>query len=273
MQKEIKNGRFTGANDKLSLFDLVIPNNWNNVLIIFIHGFMGYKDWGAWNLVSDYFTSHNYAFLKYNVSHNGGTIDNPIDFDDLVSFSKNNYLKEVQDFEAILHYIENEFEEMPEIYVIGHSRGGGIALLQSDNKSVHKIVTWAAISRIDTRFPKGEQLEEWKKKGVYYRKNGRPNQEMPHLYSQYENFIQNKDRLDIPKYCKNTTTPTLVIHGDNDSSVSIQEGKEIAEWLSTDLVVIKDTQHTFDSKQPWESEKLPEKLQEVCEKTLVFFEE
>jgi len=271
MQKEIRNGIFTGANGKDSLFDLVIPHNWNNQLVIFIHGYMGYKDWGAWNLVSNYFTDNNFGFLKYNVSHNGGTIENPIDFDDLESFSENNYSKEIEDFEAILQYVRDNFENTPKINVIGHSRGGGIALLQSDNKFVNKIATWAAISRIDTRFPKEKELEEWKNKGVYFRKNGRTNQNMPHLYSQYENFIKNKERLDIPKHCKNSTTPTIVIHGDNDTSVPIEEGKEIAKWLGTDLLVIKDAQHTFDSKQPWKTHELPEKLEEVCANTCAFF--
>ena len=62
---------------------------------------MGYKDWGCWNLVEQFFIENNYAFLKYNVSHNGGTIENPIDFDDLNAFSENNYSKEIEDFEAI----------------------------------------------------------------------------------------------------------------------------------------------------------------------------
>jgi len=271
MQKEIKNALFKGANNKTSLYDLVIPNQWNGKLIVFIHGYMGYKDWGAWNLVSDYFTNESFGFLKYNVSHNGGTIENPIDFDDLEAFAENNYSKEVQDFEAIIDLISKELEKKPEIFVIGHSRGGGIALLQSRNNAVNKIATWAAISRIDTRFPADEKLEHWKKNGVYYRKNGRTNQEMPHNYSQYENFIQNKDRLDIQSHCLNSKTPTLVIHGDKDTSVTINEGKEIAQWLKTNLEIIEEAQHTFESKQPWNLDDLPLKLEIVCQKTLDFF--
>ncbi len=126
MQKEIKNAVFKGANGKNSLYDLAIPNQWNGKLIIFIHGYMGYKDWGAWNLVSDYFSNQSFGFLKYNTSHNGGTIENPIDFDDLDAFAENNYSKEVHDFEGIIQVVQEEFEISPEIYIIGHSRGGGI---------------------------------------------------------------------------------------------------------------------------------------------------
>ena len=80
MQVRTTNAVYTGASNRKSLYDLCIPENWNNKIIIFIHGYMGYKDWGCWNLVSDFFTNEKYGFLKYNVSHNGGTIEKPIDF-------------------------------------------------------------------------------------------------------------------------------------------------------------------------------------------------
>ena len=121
----MNNKIYTGASNKQSLYDISIPAQWNNKIIIFIHGYMGYKDWGCWNLVSDFFSSENYAFLKYNVSHNGGTLSNPIDFSDLESFAENNYIKEIQDFEAIVKIVNSEFNSNPEIYIIGHSRGGG----------------------------------------------------------------------------------------------------------------------------------------------------
>lgn len=271
MKKDINNAIFTGAENKKSLYDLAIPNDWNGKLVIFIHGYMGYKDWGCWNLVQDFFTQNQYGFIKYNVSHNGGTIENPIDFDDLASFSQNNYLKELQDFEAITNLVQSEFDEMPEIYVIGHSRGGGISLLQSDNGLVSKIVSWAGISSIADRFPTGDDLIEWQEHGYYYRKNGRTGQTMPHKYTQYENFLKYEQRLNIENYCKNSTTPTLVIHGENDTSVPLTEGENIAKWLETKLHIIPGTQHTFDSSQPWDKLEMPAALNQACQLTLDFF--
>ncbi|MCH2230127.1 MAG: prolyl oligopeptidase family serine peptidase [Crocinitomicaceae bacterium] len=271
MNKEIKNALFTGANNKESLYDLSIPSKWNGKLVIFIHGYMGYKDWGCWNLVQGFFTKNQFGFIKYNASHNGSTIENPIDFDDLASFGQNNYVKELQDFEAITNLVQDEFDEMPEIYVIGHSRGGGISLLQSSNGLVSKIVSWAGISSISDRFPKGKDLKEWQEHGYYYRKNGRTGQTMPHSYSQYESFLNYEQRLNIENYCKNSTTPTLVIHGENDTSVPLQEGEHIASWLETKLKIIPGTQHTFDSYQPWGKSEMPTALTQVCQLTLDFF--
>ncbi len=273
MQKHLKNQVFTGSNGKKSVYDLAIPEQWNGILIIFLHGYMGYKDWGCWNLVSDYFTVRSFGFLKYNVSHNGGTLDNPIDFDDVESFSRNTYMREIEDFQAILAEVEKSFDQIPVIYLIGHSRGGGIALLQSDNGFVKKTATWAAISDIGSRFPSGKEFNAWREDGYYFKKNGRTNQQMPHHFSQYESFLANKDRLNIMNYCKNSVIPTLVIHGTHDTSVKPKEGKDIARWLDTDLILIENEQHTFGSSQPWEKDVLPDGLEQVCVKTYRFFED
>ena len=53
----LKNAVFTGFKERKSPFDLEIPDSFNGKVIVFCHGFMGYKDWGCWNLVQDYFVS------------------------------------------------------------------------------------------------------------------------------------------------------------------------------------------------------------------------
>lgn len=270
LDTSVQNQIYKGAKGKESLYDFQIPQNWNKKLILFMHGYMGYKDWGCWDLVQSYFVDRDFGFLKYNASHNGGTVSNPIDFDDLESFSNNSYSNEIEDFEAILELVRSHFNEFPEIYLIGHSRGGAVALLQSKNEHVSKICSWAGVATVD-RFPTGDDLEEWKNNGVRYGKNGRTMQSMPHSYDQYVDFITNKDRLDIEAYCRNSKVPTLIVHGDKDTSVNISEGKTLSEWLDTDLQVIYNTQHTFDSSQPWSEDSMPDALRKTCEITLNFF--
>ena len=86
---ELKNNTYHGADGKESLIDLEIPKAFNGQIIIFIHGFMGFKDWGAWHLVQHFFTKMGYGFCKFNTTHNGGTIKNGIDFPDPKSFGQN----------------------------------------------------------------------------------------------------------------------------------------------------------------------------------------
>lgn len=267
----IKNHIFKGANGKESLLDLQIPESFSGKLIVFVHGYMGFKDWGCWEMVQDYFLNLGFGFCKYNVSHNGCTTADEFNFTDLEAFSRNNYTKECDDLKSVINFLTDQLHPLPEIFLSGHSRGGGIALLGSDNPKIKKLTTWAAISDIGRRFPTGEALENWKNEGFYMRLNGRTNQEMPHAYAQYEDFLANSDKLNIENAAKKMDKPWLILHGDEDTTVSIDEGKELANWSNRELRVITGANHTFGSAHPWKGNKLPEKLAETCRLTAEFF--
>lgn len=167
--------------------------------------------------------------------------------------------------ECIIELAQNEVKDIDEIILLGHSRGGGMVLLQSQHPSISKIIALAPISDIGKRFPVGDALEKWKSEGVYFRTNGRTQQEMPHEYSQYEDFVQNEDRLNIEYYCKHAHVPIFVIHGEDDTSVRMEEGEAIASWTRTPIIRIPNEQHTFGAKQPWNESGLPNGLKTVCE--------
>lgn len=273
MQKVSRtNEVFIGANGRESLLDVTIPEIWNKKLIVFSHGYMGYKDWGAWNLMQDYFVEHHFGFLKYNVSHNGGTVENGIDFPDLDAFSMNSYSKEMHDMEAILEYVKLNVDGVRQIYLLGHSRGGGMVLLQSHHPKVSKIAALAPISDISKRFPPIAELKDWQTTGMRYKQNGRTKQQMPHHYSQFEDFIRNQARLNIEETVRESKVPICVIHGEADPAVHISEGEAIAKWAGVDLIRIPNEQHTFGANQPWTEKKLPLGLEKVCEHLLAFFE-
>ena len=106
-------------------------------IVIFCHGYKGFKDWGAWGLVAKEFAKEEIFFVKFNFSHNGGTIENPIDFLDLEAFSENNYSKELDDLNDVLDFVlsnKNQYASeinSADVTVIGHSRGGGISIIKA----------------------------------------------------------------------------------------------------------------------------------------------
>ena len=88
------------------LWDAYFNNNSKQKpLVIFCHGYKGFKDWGAWNLMAERFAEAGFFFVKFNFSHNGGTLEQPIDFPDLEAFGNNNYTKELDDLDALLNWI------------------------------------------------------------------------------------------------------------------------------------------------------------------------
>jgi pimeloyl-ACP methyl ester carboxylesterase len=271
---DFKNKIFEGSAGRKSLFDCSIPKD-ARAVIIFIHGYKGFKDWGAWNLMQDFFVKEKIGFVKFNLSHNGGTIDEPIDFPDLDAFGENRYTYEINDCEVIIketeRMISQECELNIPIYLLGHSRGGGVAILTgAKNEDVKAIFTLASISTIENRFPKGQDLIDWKDNGVYFVQNARTKQEMPHFYSFYEDFEENKESLNISKVLNELTKPLFAIHGDMDTSVSISEGQRIAHEANTDLIIIKGADHTFGAKHPWDSLELPEDLLTAAEKIVLY---
>lgn len=276
--KRMRNMRIRGRHEKDILADaFYLENGVKKNVVLFCHGYKGYKDWGAWDLVAESFAVHNFFFIKMNFSHNGGTVEQPIDFPDLEAFGQNNFIKELDDLETVIDWIfsgEIAQDEMNQenVSLIGHSRGGGIVLLKaSEDPRVRNVVTWAGVSDFGSRFPEGEVLEEWKNNGVAYVHNARTKQEMPHYFQFFTTFKENESRLTIKNAASALNIPYLIIHGDLDETVPIEEAKNLNQWnKNSKLHFIKGANHTFGSSQPWQSESLPEHLKATVQTTLKF---
>jgi pimeloyl-ACP methyl ester carboxylesterase len=267
----IENGHYIGSNERKSLYDLHIPEHFNGKLVVFVHGYKGFKDWGPWNLVDYEFTSAGFGFAKFNLSHNGGNHIYAKDFPDLEAFSKNTYSKEVDDIIHFMNHLESLQLPKHSIHLIGHSRGGGVGLIAAaEDSRIDSITTWAAISSIEKRMPTGDQLEAWRKEGVRYELNSRTHQQMPILFSMYEDFASNKERLNIQRACTQIKIPRMVIHGSADESVKIEEGRALAEWLNVPLIEIPGANHTFGGVHPMIEYALPKDLKTVVDLTMGF---
>lgn len=276
--KTIKNIEIQGNHNKPILADIFYnKNEVPKKIVIFCHGYKGYKDWGAWNLVADAFAKQDVFFIKMNFSHNGGTKDQPIDFPDLEAFGQNNFIKELDDLDSVISWIYNSDTykkdiNKQDITLIGHSRGGGIVLLKSavDNR-ISRVITWASVSDFASRFPSGEQLEIWRKNGVAYITNARTKQEMPHYFQFYTNFKEHESSLTIKTAVNSLSIPYLILHGSKDETVTLKEAQLLNSWNpTTQLSVIDEADHSFGSSQPWESSTLPEHLAIVFEQSAHF---
>ncbi|MDG1849438.1 MAG: prolyl oligopeptidase family serine peptidase [Flavobacteriales bacterium] len=240
--------------------------------IIYVHGYKGFKDWGASNMVADAFANHGFFYLKFNFSHNGVTTENPVDFVDLEAFGNNNFEIELNELGLVIDWLESsELDvDLSRLAVIGHSRGGGITLLRTaQDYRIKKAITWASVCDFKRRFP--TELTDWKETGVQYVYNGRTLQMMPLYYQFYDNFEKHIDKLDILENCSSINSPLLIIHGTKDTAVDFCEADEIQSQVNgSKLVKIENAGHTFGAVHPYKNNKLTSELIQVIDASVGF---
>jgi len=278
MMKKMDNIIIDGSLDKSILIDVnFIANKIPKQVVVFCHGFKGFKDWGPFNKISNYFAQKDIVFVKFNFSFNGTTTSDPINFDDLKAFGNNNFCKELDDLSLVLDWIENCHElkgeiDVSKISLFGHSRGGSIAMLKSaEDRRVRKVISWASPSNFLDRLPKNEKLAKWKELGVAYIYNGRTKQNMPMYFQFYENCITFAKRLNIQNAVANMSIPHLLVHGSEDPTVLPIEAVNIKSWnTNIQLHIIDGANHVLGGFHPYDLEEFPKDLKEAIDVTINF---
>jgi len=273
-----KNFTLKGSNGLPIVIDAFFkPDQSPKPVVVFCHGYKGFKDWGAWNLVAEHFAENDFFFVKFNFSHNGGTPEQPIDFPNLEAFAQDNYTKHLHDLQCVIDWLvsDNRFAaniNAQQIHLIGHSRGGGIVLLKANQeKKVSTVTTWAGVSDFASRFPSGEKLTQWQKDKVYYVENGRTKQQMPHDIQFYEDFIEHREDLDISNAVQNLKIPQLIIHAKKDTSVKVKEAEQLKRWNSNaKIFLLEESNHVFDTQHPWEKDEMSASLKQIVNKSIHF---
>lgn len=269
------NFSLSGSDGKLIIGDITFDEkNPNTPIMLFVHGFKGFKDWGAHNLVARYFASNGYRYIKFNLSHSGVPVDDPKDVTDMDAFASNTVSKELFDLNAVLDFIEQAYGSGTKVNLIGHSRGGGLSIIEAANDlRINKLITWSAIADFNSLWKK-EQEAEWKKTGKIFVTNARTKEQMPLNVTLLEDMEENADTLNIVDAAKRINIPWLIIHGDDDVNVPFETAQTLAEANpGSRLVKIEGANHVYGATQPYTNETLPPLLFKVCEKVLTFINE
>ena len=244
--------------------------------IILVHGFKGFKDWGYAPYFGKFFAEKGYFVITFNFSHNG-IGENNFEFTELAKFANNTFTREITELEDVVKaYQDNLFGEVqnPKIGLIGHSRGGAIALLTASRlKNVKAISTWGSVATLD-RYSE-RQKENWRKKGFFSVMNMRTKQEMRLNISLLEDLEANRNSsLNIKKAVSELEKPLLICHGTEDLAVKLEEAKQLFNWSNRENVkfeIFENTGHTFGCVHPFKGTN--DKFEELLNKTDMFFRE
>jgi len=222
--------------------------------VVVVHGFKGYKDWGFFPHLCEQLALGGHAVVSFNFSRNG--VGDDLDsFSELERFATNTYSRELDDLRWMVDAVMGgEFlSRRPErVGLIGHSRGGGAAVLHARNdERLAALVTWAAVARYD-RWTE-ETRAEWREAGRVYILNSRTGQQMPLDVSLMEDFETNAERLSVLDAASEVAAPWLVVHGRDDLTVAESEARELVRASGrAKLVLVEKSGHTFEVGHPFQ---------------------
>lgn len=164
-------------------------------------------------------------------------------------FGNNSITKEIKDINQVIDFVSmiDELKDLSngKIILIGHSLGGAISILAANKKNnINKMILLASISNCN-RYTK-RQSAVWKILGKLEFE----------IYETKQKLYLNKSFLDdieenYPPNClcdilRELQTPVLIIHGTEDLSVRISEGKQLQNAAkNAKLIAIPNTGHTF----------------------------
>jgi dienelactone hydrolase len=258
-----------------SLYINSINTSVKTPILIFAHGFKGFKDWGGFPYLCNKLAEAGFAVLSFNFSHNGVSDDSPMDFTKLDMFAQNTHSIELLDLNAVIdsiQYLAEEHNFDPgKIGLIGHSRGGGASIISAaEDSRIKALVTLASIAEFD-RYTL-EQKKRWREKGYIEIPNTRTNQMMRMNIELLNDIEDNSRRLDILSAASRLNKPYMIIHGKEDLAVKYTDAEKIYSSSDKDLTelhIIESTGHTFGVEHPFKG--TTKAFDEVIELTKGFF--
>lgn len=226
-------------------------------LLIFSHGFKGFKDWGGFPYMMKNISSNGYTAVSFNFSCNGTDKEHPAEFSRLDLFAQNTFSRELDDLQTVLDYFYNSADQynidINKITLMGHSRGGGISIIKAgEDKRIKALITLSSVFYFD-RYSE-EHKRKWKETGYFEVLNTRTNQMMRMNSTLLEDLEQNKQRLNIISAVRNLKIPYLIVHGKEDLSVRFSEAEELYKNSNkhfTEMFAVDNTGHTFGTVHPF----------------------
>ncbi len=224
--------------------------------VIVHHGFKGFKDYAFLPPFAERLARAGFTAVTLSVSGSG--VDAAGDFTLLDRFAAGTYSRELDDLGTIVRSLqEGALGTAPpsSIGLVGHSRGGGMALcLARENPYVAAVVTWAAIAR--ARRHGDDELTLWRQMGTIEVLHQRTRQYLPLNYEVVEDCLAHEHgRLDILAAASTIERPWLQVHGTADETVPIAEAIELrdaARGAHFESHFVDGAGHTFGTKHPWE---------------------
>lgn len=235
--------------------------------VIICHGFKGFKDWGFFPRLAERLALAGFTAVSFNFSGSG--VGEGEEFDELERWGRQRPTADLEDIQTVVDFVTDGGS--PWVGLVGHSRGGGLAVLHTArDERVRALVTWAAIDGFG-RWPE-EDVRRWRAEGKIDVVNTRTGQVLPIFREALDDFEAHRDgALDVLAAAARIVAPWLIVHGTADSSVPQAEAarlKQRSPSAATQLWLVEGADHTFGARHPWAG--TTPQLAQVMDRTVRF---
>lgn len=201
----------------------------NIPIIILCHGFTTSKDNSTYTRLEQILNKENIATFRFDFFGHGESEGN---FEDIT------ISKAVDDIESAVQYLKAK--GFSKLGLMGSSFGGMSSLMAASHSSdLFVLILKSPVSdylEVEKLRKTPEEMEEWKVKGWIFHKDRKLN------YTFVEDFANNN----AYEVARNITVPTLIIHGDDDDTVPIEQSKKLASTIqNSKLEIITGADHKY----------------------------
>lgn len=236
--------------------------------VVICHGFKGFKDWGMFPEIAGRLATAGFTALSFNFSGSG--VREGDRFEELDRWYHQRPSADLRDIGAVVDCAAERGSSG--VGLLGHSRGGGLAILHASRDSrIKALATWAAVDHF-LRWP-AEDIRKWREAGEIDVPNQRTGQVLKLGRDALDDIEEHAETvLDVMAAAPQVKCPWLIVHGTEDATVPVQVGEILAELSGspdTESLIVDAANHTFGARHPWAG--ATDHTQLVFDRTVGFF--
>ncbi len=226
---------FKNPKEKKLVGVLHLPEKENKKVIVICHGFCANKDRKRLIAIADIYAKNGISALRFDFSGSGESENDEITVEN-----------QVDDLKSAIEFVKERGYK--DIGIQGESLGGLVSLLVY-NEDVKAIVLWAPVTAGKDKLEEvvvQEKLskEELEEKGYVIKKKDGRDFKIPKKY------FEERLKINQKKLLSRVKCSVLILHGDKDDVVPLEESKEALQYLrDAKLEVIKGGSHKLDMIQ------------------------
>lgn len=247
-----------GSGGEAILGDVHLPDRPPRGVVIIAHGFKGYKDYGFLPILAGHLASLGWVVHRFNFSHSGMTNDTET-FARPDLFELDSWNKQVNDLRAVVSAVRMgtlEGDKLP-IVLAGHSRGGAAVLLTAGRfandpyfpqpAGLITIAAPCAANRLNR-----EERKLLRAQGYLESPSSRTGQTLRIGRQWLDEVDADRPGHDVLRMARHGKVPVLIIHGESDPTVSVDDAREIAREVGRRalLLTIPGGDHVLNTPNP-----------------------